>query len=176
MIDYRSIQVLEINREFFRYFIRRQVVEDCWRRIDGEWVIQKDPFIDEWSEKDYQLLITCLKNTIETGGIVYGAFQDGMCKGFTSVEAKPFGSRKQYLDLSCIHVSEDLRGNGVGTVLFKMACNWAKGKGAEKLYISAHSAVETQAFYHAKGCVDAEEYNEAHVKQEPFDCQMEYRL
>lgn len=31
-------------------------------------------------------------------------------------------------------------------------------KKAEKLYISAHSAVESQAFYKAIGCREAEEY------------------
>ena len=46
----------------------------------------------------------------------------------------------------------------------------------KKLYLSAHSAVETQAFYAAMGCVEAREYNEAHVASEPFDCQMEYAL
>ncbi len=51
--------------------------------------------------------------------------------------------------------------------------NWAKKKGGKKLYISAHSAVETQAFYQMMGCVDAEEYDPHHVEAEPFDRQLE---
>ena len=46
-------------------------------------------------------------------------------------------------------------------------------KKAKKLYISAHSAVESQAFYKAMGCVEAEEYNAEHVEKEPYDCQLE---
>ena len=42
-----------------------------------------------------------------------------------------------------------------------------------KLYISAHSAVESQAFYKALGCVEAQVYNKEHVEKEPYDCQME---
>ena len=42
-----------------------------------------------------------------------------------------------------------------------------------KLYISAHSAVETQSFYRAMGCVEAEAYCAEHVEREPFDCQLE---
>ena len=57
-----------------------------------------------------------------------------------------------------------------------MAKNYARERGAEKLYISAHSAVETQAFYRAMGCVEAEEYQPAHVEQEPYDCQLECAL
>ena len=38
------------------------------------------------------------------------------------------------------------------------------------------SSEETQAFYHALGCVEAEEYNEALYAAEPCDCQLEYVL
>ena len=48
--------------------------------------------------------------------------------------------------------------------------------GAGKLYISAHSAVESQAFYKSMGCVEAGEYNPEHVEKEPYDCQLECRL
>lgn len=173
---YRVIAETVIDRELFSDFRRRQVVTDCWRRVDGEWVIRSDPFIDEWSEEDYRELIFCLRNTLRTGGIVYGAFEENLLKGFVSVEAEPLGSLGQYLDLSSIHVSEDRRGLGIGNRLFMLACDWAREHGAKKLYISAHSAVETQAFYRSRGCVEAEEYNKEHCEREPYDCQMEYQL
>ena len=53
---------------------------------------------------------------------------------------------------------------------------WAKQIGAIKLYISAHSAVESQAFYKSMGCVEAEIYNQKHVEDEPYDCQLECDL
>lgn len=175
-IVYRKIEAKELNRDLFAQFERHQVVGKCWRYVNEEWVIQDDPFIDQWSEEDYAFLVKCLKHTIETGGLLDGAFVDGILKGFVSVESEPLGKKKNYLDLSCIHVSEEMRGHGIGRTLFLMAAAWAKEHGGEKLYISAHSAVETQAFYRSLGCVEAEEYNEEHVKQEPYDCQMEYIL
>ena len=93
-----------------------------------------------------------------------------------SEEDYVFGKKENYLDLSSIHVSEDMRGQGIGRILFLSAKEWAKKKNAEKLYISAHSAVETQAFYKAMGCVEAEEYDKKHVEAEPYDCQLECRL
>ena len=54
--------------------------------------------------------------------------------------------------------------------------SWASCKKAEKLYISAHSAVESQAFYKSLGCVEASEYSLYHVSREPFDCQLELIL
>lgn len=176
MLEYRKISYNEINKELFAYFVRRQVVTKCYRKIDGEWVIKDAPFIDDWSPENYDTLVKCLRNTAYTGGFFYGAFACGKLKGFTSVEAEPIGKNREYLDLSCIHVSAEMRGTGIGKKLFEAAKRWAKEHGAKKLYISAHSAVETQAFYKALGCVEALEYNKEHAEAEPFDCQMECLL
>lgn len=175
-MEYRSLQENEINRELFHDFIRRQVVTKCWRREKGEWAIKDAPFIDDWTEQDYQVLIECLKGTTASGGLVYGAFYEGRLKGFIAVLPEIFGGENKYIDLAAIHVSQDMRGTGIGTVLFKEAKRWAKEKGAEKLYISAHSAVESQAFYKHMGCVEATWYKKEHVEEEPFDCQLEVKL
>ncbi len=176
MITYRTLTEHEICRDLFQHFIRHQVVTDCWRRDNGKWVIRPDPFIDEWTEKDYQVLIADLQETARFGGFVYAAFCDGQLKGFVSVTSELFGTSKQYLDLTNIHVSEDQRRCGIGKALFAAARKWAKEHGAGKLYISAHSAVESQAFYAWVGCVEAKEYSQSHVEKEPFDCQLEYVL
>ena len=86
------------------------------------------------------------------------------------------GTRGQYRDLSSLHVSAECRRRGLGRVLFAKAAGWARAQGAEKLYISSHSALETQRFYRALGCTDALEPDAAHTAREPFDCQLEYRL
>ncbi len=176
MIAYRRLENSEIDRELFRGFIRRQKVTDCWRKEGNDWVVKSDPFIDDWSEEDYKILISCLKNTLFTGGFVAAAFCDGGLKGFVSVESDFFGGKQKYLDMTCIHVSEDMRGQGIGKSLFALAKEWAKSKGAKKLYISTHSAVESQAFYNAMGCVDAQVLNKKHVEAEPYDRQLEYML
>lgn len=173
MIQYRTLSAEEICPKLFQNFIRRQVVTKCWRRENNTWVIKDDPFIDDWDEKDYQMLISCLKNTILTGGLVHAAFYRNALKGFVSVEPDIFGGEHRYMDLSSIHVSEDMRGTGIGKTLFQTAKNWAKEKGAGKLYISAHSAVESQAFYRKMGCVEAQLYQQKHVEAEPYDCQLE---
>jgi GNAT superfamily N-acetyltransferase len=176
MTQYRILQEEEIDRDLFREFIRRQNVAKCWRKEEGAWVIKDAPFVDDWTEEDYQILVSCLKNTAATGGFVYGAFCGGVLKGFVSVEPGLLGREQEYMDLSSIHISEDVRGQGIGKRLFLAAKDWAREKGAGKLYISAHSAVESQAFYRAMGCVEALEYQQAHVEKEPFDCQLECRL
>ena len=176
MIEYRKLQKEEISRELFSSFIRHQRVIKCWRKAKGVWVIKDNPFIDDWSEEDYKKLVSCLKNTLSSGGFVYAAFYNGSLKGFVSVEAELFGKGQCYLDLSSIHVSEEMRGKGIGTALFTAAKSWAREHGARKLYISAHSAVESQVFYKKMGCVEAEVYSQKHVAAEPYDCQLECSL
>jgi len=176
MIQYRNLSENEIHRALFAHFIRRQQVTKCWRKEKGEWVIREAPFVDDWTEKDFQTLVICLKDTAAAGGFVHAAFSDGDLKGFAAVLPGFFGGGQRYLDLASIHVSEDMRGQGIGKALFLKAKDWAVKKGAKKLYISAHSCVESQAFYKKMGCVEAQVYNRKHVEEEPYDCQLECSL
>ena len=176
MIQYRNLCADEINVELFSHFTRHQVVTKCWRKENGEWVIKDAPFTDDWSEEEYHFLVSCLKNTVTTGGLVCAAFYEGNLKGFVSVEPALFGGEHKYVDLSSIHVSEDMRHQGIGAGLFHAAKEWAKEHGAKKLYISSHSAVESQAFYKNMGCVEAALYHQKHVSDEPYDCQLECKL
>lgn len=175
-MQYFPLQRHQITRSLFRDFIRRQMVTDCYRRVDGAWTVQSDPFIDDWSEHDYAFLVKCLQNTIASGGVVIGAFWQTQLKGFVSVEGQPMGKNGDYLDMTSLHTSADMRGCGIGQELFSRAAGWAKSRGAKKLYISSHSAVETQAFYAAMGCVDAIEPDARHIAAEPYDRQLEYVL
>lgn len=175
-IVYRTINKEEIKRSLFSGFERHQVVTKCLRREEDHWVVKDDPFIDQWDEKEYQFLVLCLVHTVENGGVVIGAFEEGILKGFVSVEADRLGREGEYRDLTSLHVSEDRRGRGIGKTLFLRAAEWARQNGGKKLYLSSHSAVETQAFYEAMGCQDAKEYMEEHVTREPYDRQLEYVL
>ena len=175
-LEYRVLSAEEICRELFKDFVRHQIVTKAWRKENDKWVIKDVPFVDDWTEENYQMLISCLKETIISNGFVYAAFCEGKLKGFVSVEPEIFGGEQGYCDLSSIHVSEDVRNRGIGRTLFLAAKEWAKQKGAKKLYISAHSSIESQAFYKAMGCVEAEVYNQMHVEEEPYDCQLECSL
>lgn len=176
MILYRKLARQEVERRLFDGFVRHQVVDLCLRRGEMGWVVQPDPFVDDWSEEELQVLTAALRKTLEDGGVVYAAFAAGELKGFASVKAGLFGGENRYLDLAELHVSEELRHRGIGTVLFRLAASWARRQGAEKLYLSAHSAVESQRFYRHLGCVDAAAPSAAHLQAEPFDCQLEYSL
>ena len=94
MLFYKVLSGEEINRALFRHFIRRQKVTKCWRKVGGVWCVQDVAFIDDWTEEDYAELVRCLHNTVETGGLVMGAFVHEELKGFVSVESGLFGSNR----------------------------------------------------------------------------------
>ncbi len=173
MTQYRALSCGEICRELFGGFRRRQVVTQCWRKEEGVWVVRDIGFIDDWTEEDYRVLVAALRDTAARGGLVLGAFCGGVLKGFVSAEPELTGGAQRYIDMTNLHVSEDMRGRGLGRALFLAAKAWAGERGARKLYLSAHSAVESQSFYRAMGCVEAQVYDPKHVAAEPCDCQLE---
>ena len=175
-IEYKELKEAGIDLTLFTTFNRYQDVKKCWRKENGEWVLKEIAFAEQWGSDEYEFLVKCLQNTIKTGGTVFGVFHNDVLIGFTAVENEFFGSQKEYLQLSSIHISYENRGMGIGEKLFSLACKKAKEMGAQKLYISAHSSEETQAFYKAMGCVEAMEYNDKLVAEEPCDCQLEYCL
>lgn len=174
MAEYRQLKENEINAGLLDGFIRRQKVTKCLRRENGAWIAKDAPFIDDWTQKDRERIAAELKNLAGRGGLVYAAYCGGKLAGFASVSPEPLGESGEYLELTNIHVTETMRGRGIGRALFYAAAEWAKARGAKKLYISAHSSVESQAFYCALGCTDAELYSPRHIKAEPCDRQMEY--
>jgi ribosomal protein S18 acetylase RimI-like enzyme len=176
LISYIELKKSEISESLFANFNRYQDVNKCWRKESGEWILKDIAFTEQWGSDEYKILIKCLQNTIKTGGVVFGAFNNNMLVGFSSIESQLWGSQKEYMQLSSIHTSYESRGMGIGKKLFFLASKKAKDMGAQKLYISAHSSQESQAFYKALGCVEAVEYNKKLVDEEPYDCQLEYRL
>ena len=171
-----ELGIEEIKKELFSDFNRYQKVEKCWRKVKGEWVLKDIAFTENWGPGDFRELTRYLKRTIKSGGGVFGAFSGKGLIGFASLENEFFGSKKEYLQLSSLHISTEYRGFGIGKALFNLAAEKAKERRAKKLYISAHSSMETMAFYHSLGCVEAMEYNPRLVGKEPYDCQLEYRL
>ncbi|MFR2188835.1 MAG: GNAT family N-acetyltransferase [Blautia sp.] len=173
---YRKIEMEELKLELFRKFQRRQNVDRQLQKQGDAWVERPVSLVEEWSKEDYEFLLACLQDTIREGGVVFGAFEGNAVKGFASVSGNPLGYAGTYRDLTSLHVSRDMRGRGIGTRLFHLAAGWALAMGGQKLYIAANPAIESQFFYRALGCTDAQEPDEEHMKNAPKDRQLEYVL
>ncbi len=177
MMEYRKLSREEIQPDLLMHLRRYQEITDCWCKEAGVWCVRPMPrVIGDWNQEQREFICFCLGNILSEGGMVAGAFLDGALKGIVAVEGASIGSRNQYLPVAFLHVSQELRGHGIGQSLFSMAKAFAGEKGAEKLYISSQPSVQTQAFYKAMGCVEAEEYHAAYVEHNPHECQIECKL
>ena len=157
-------------------FVRHQEVTQCWRRIDGEWRLLPIRFTEDWNLQECRRIAGNIAGKLDADIVGYGAFDEGIVVGFITIGTACFGSRGQYVQLAEFEVSEDYRGMKIGKQLFALGCEAARALGAGKLYISAHSSMESQEAYRALGCVHAEEINAALAEAEPCDVQMEYTL
>lgn len=175
-VTFESLPAERITAELLRGFRRRQVVTQCLRRTDGGWAARDISFVDDWTDADRARVLDKLRAIASIGGVVLAALDGGALAGFAALRAGRLGPNGEDVELASLHVSEERRRQGLGRALFDRAADWARAQGAKALYISAHSAVESQAFYRAMGCVDARVPDPAHVAAEPCDRQMEYLL
>ncbi|MGP1906767.1 GNAT family N-acetyltransferase [Metabacillus sp. JX24] len=175
-ILYRSFIEEEIKPGLLDQFVRYQKTDRVWYEENGQFRVKEDSFTDDWDLEKKKEVIQSLKQCVQAGGTVIGAFLAERMIGFAAVEGKKFGRRRHYLELSYIHVSHEARGRGTGLELFKLACIYAKQMGAEKMYIGAHPSAETQHFYRKAGCVPAKEINGEIYSREPLDLQLEVSL
>lgn len=172
-VTVRPLTLADLPPDALKDFQRYQVTRQVKYLEQGEYRVKDDYFVDQWTATQKLRAVQDLRHCLEQGGFVVGAIADGALVGFASVENLPQGSRKQYLELHYTHVSREYRGRGLGKQLFRLCCEGARQLGAEKLYIGAHPAVETQEFYTALGCVPAEEVVPEILALEPLDLQLE---
>lgn len=175
-IQVRELNIHDINNNLLEYFNRYQEVTKALRVENGKKVIKDIRFIELWDDNKKQEVIKEFRETLLSNGTLFGAFEGIKLVGFASLSGFRLGENKEYIQLLQLHVSNDFRGKGIGQMLFNSCTEKASRLGARKLYISAHSAVETQSFYTRVGCVDARWLYKEQVELEPYDCQLEYEL
>ena len=168
----------DLNPDLLKHFNRYQEVKRCVRMENGKWVLKDIPFIEEWDDAlKKEIIAVDFNNCINTGGVVWAVYNEkNEVIAFACLLSDFFGSENQYFQLMQIHTSYEHRGRGIGKELFKLSADKAREMGAKKLYISTHSAEESQLFYEKIGCVDAQEINGKLAALEPYDRQMEFIL
>lgn len=175
-IRYEKLSLSNFNDKSLDKFIRRQVVTECWRNIDGEYKLIPVEFIEDWDISKCRDIANTIISGIKDGGIAIGAFNDKNIVGYIYLSNKIFGSKNQYLEVLLYHVSELYRNNGIGKKLFLNVVLEARKLPITSLYISANSSKESQYAYRKIGCIDAKEINKEIAEKEPYDIQMEYQL
>ncbi len=176
MIEYRIINKKMLNDNLLEHFNRTQFTNRVYYINDvGELDVKVDLFDEFWDNPRKKEIVAILRYlNDDTNGVVIGAYSDNKVKGFAAINGELVGSKEQYLNLSFLHVSSELRGQGIGKRLISEAAKQAKMLNAKKLYIGANPSVETIEFYFNVGCVLAEEIVKEVYNHEPRDLQLEY--
>ncbi|WNB92151.1 GNAT family N-acetyltransferase [Bacillus sp. NEB1478] len=175
-VNYSVLNMEDLTPNLLKHFNRYQETKRVLFLNKDALEQKEDYFIDRWDDNKKEDVIDSLKQCIAGNGAVIGAFEDSRLIGFANVEGMLFGSIYQYVELPYIHVSNEVRGMGIGKKLFHYCCLEAEKLGADKLYIAAHPSVETQAFYKRLGCILATEINLIILAKEPLDIQLEKHL
>lgn len=176
LVTCKAVGIIELRNDFLKKFNRYQETKQVWYVEDKSCKVKDEYFIDDWSPERKFQIIEELRRCVSSGGVVVAAWKQKQLVGFANVESERFGSHAQYLELPYLHVSNEVRGMGIGKKLFSLCCQEAKRIGGKKLYIAAHPSIESQSFYRTVGCSPAEEVNELIFKREPLDIQLEKDL
>ena len=173
---YRYVQSEDLTRGALAHFVRRQQVTECWRHTESGLRLLPIAFVDDWSEETRAQRVNRLLALLAHGGAMYAAFDGADIVGYIALGQKSPDCPADTVEVVAFHVSEPMRHQGIGKRLFAEAVMEGRRRGARRLYISAHSAKESQAAYQRLGCVETGDPLASAVAAEPCDIQMEYRL
>lgn len=174
-IKYRPLSIDECDR--ITEIDPSQWIEKAWRKVEGQYQLIKIDYLEEDWPDGFEAYREALENTINTGGIAFGAFnKEGDLVGYVTLNHDFFGKTAKYLLLDSLFVSRAYRGFGIGKSLVKHCVACAKTWGAEKLYTCAGSSEDTIAFYKSIGWSDAVEVNKELYEEDERDIQLEYDL
>jgi len=154
---------------------RREVIENIYTLREGKLVLEPEHYdMQGWPPGEAEHYTVILSDCYNGGGLFWGAFKNDTLVGVSILESKFMGSGRDTLQLKFLHVSRDLRRQGLGTKLFQLAAEKAKTLGAKKLYISATPSENTVNYYMRLGCVLAGEIDPELFALEPEDIHLEY--
>ena len=171
----RKVDPAELDGAFLWDFDTYQCCHKIWEKKDGEWTLKRTHAVRQWNDGKKLQITRYLKQLLQSGGRVFGAFTEDKLTGFLALDKDLGGAKREYLNLSMLFVDARCKRQGVGRYLFDECVKEASALGAKKLFISSIPAEETVAFYLAMGCRDAEEVIPDWVDM-PYDRYLEYSI
>ncbi len=168
--DIKPLKVEDINPGLLDDFSHFQKITKKYVKKNGEWEISDASILREWSTEKRIWITKYMCQQIERGGLTVGAFFCGKLIGFCCMDGIVSGNSAKYANLTMLFVDDNWKRRGIEKLLFKEAHKHAVKLGAEKIFISAISSIETIAFYLKIGCTDANEVVESFVDSEDDRC------
>lgn len=171
----RELHTSELHTSLLRSFHHHQTWGRTWVRGDTDWVLKAKCGVRQWDNAKRQWIVPYLKQQINRGGCVLGAFDGNRLVGFASVDGLLRGADNAHANMTMLFVDDEYQHQGIGKALFTAIAGKASEFGAEKLFISAIPSEDTISFYLSVGCQDASEIIEDFVDS-PDDRYLEFSI
>jgi predicted N-acetyltransferase YhbS len=156
---------------------RREVIDNVYYLRDGKLVLEPEHYdMQGWPPGEAEHYTPILLDCYDRGGTVWGAFENDILIGVAILESKLIGTQHDTLQLKFLHVSRAYRKRGIASMLFNLAVEKAKARGAKKMYISATPSEHTVNYYLRLGCAQAREIDPELYELEPEDIHLEYEI
>lgn len=170
MIRYNTVYPRNIKTGLLNGYKRQSETSRVKYVEDGILKEKADFFKEDWDQEKLHSIEQFMK---KKQNITIIAKDQSQTVGFLVVDTNSFDG---YMNVPYIHTDARYRGLGIGKNLILLGSKTAKDLGAEKLYISGHPDINTQAFYEKIGCVLAQKINQTLYEIEPLDIQLELSL
>jgi len=168
IIDYRQLERDEIP--LFTHIDRTEFVSQIYEHKNGRLYKKKvDYEVPEWTAEQKEKFVQSIKALFDRGGIVMGAFDDGLLVGMATLDSRMMGSDGKQMNLNGLWVSHNYRRQGIAGTLINLIIDHAHKFGATSLYVSATESINTVTFYQNNGFLLAEQVDEILFEKEPKD-------
>lgn len=156
---------------------RAEIIESVYALRDGA-LVRKPEYHDVrgWPDGEPEHYGPLLLDCFDLGGTAYGAFERQAMVGAAVLESRFIGTLQDQLQLKFLHVSQSVRGTGLGRTLLEKCVERARELGAQQLYVSATPSENTIDFYLRRGCRVAEEVDPELFELEPKDIHLMLEL
>ena len=166
MIKIKDLTINDVTPEMLLNFSHHQVIKEKWVKKNKKWELTTTSELREWNDEKRIWISDYLRQQIERGGSVEGAFAKDVLVGFCCVDGFLMGNTAKYANMTMLFVDDNWKRKGVGKKLFEKICLCAVKMKADKLFISAIPSFDTIAFYECMGCEDAKEIISEYVDTE----------
>jgi GNAT superfamily N-acetyltransferase len=158
-----TIDRSEVHHNIFKVVAGRLTLVPAYFEIPG------------WHPTTIEADTIRIRDCLDRGGFVRGAFHGSELVGVAVVDTKPIKSLPDHLQLFYLYVSRPVRGQGIGRQLFADAADAACDLGATALYISAVPTENTVNFYLRRGASVLEAPDPDLLQAEPDDIHLTFR-
>jgi GNAT superfamily N-acetyltransferase len=156
---------------------RSETIERVYHLVHGALTLTNQHIeVKGWPPGEAEIYKPILERCADLGGWLFALFDGAALIAMVAIDNRWLGSRGDQLQLEFLHVGRSYRGQGIGQRLFRRAAEVARGRGAQRLYITATSSEHTIDFYRRLGCRLASELDPELLALEPEDIHLECDL